>query len=210
MSEEDPLAVWSSETNRLTIAALARNVYIPILSRAKLLEDFVTWLLAGTGATAGLFVANLGAVSTVLGRDGTQWFLYSIVGSLALGLVAKSVAIFVPVGVLDLEEARRLLLAVHENHHAEREKIEAAAIASRKSIPPNYTDEELVAEVTRPFPRTARWLFKLVMHRAKEKQSLNSDMDLPLRAWRLQIQLCTFQLVLALVALLSVAWFASR
>lgn len=78
MEDGDHLEKWSGIKNGITKWAIAREAYITILSRGADVESFVSWLMASTGANAGLLIANIGTVADTLGRGGLSWVLYSL------------------------------------------------------------------------------------------------------------------------------------
>lgn len=62
-----------------------------VVSIAKPMEQFVTWLLAGVAAILGAVIVNVEGVSSVLSATSLQWGLALLVISLLTGVVAKQI-----------------------------------------------------------------------------------------------------------------------
>ena len=205
MKDVDHLTEWSRLQNEITVHAMAREAYITILSRGPEVESFATWLMAGTGATAGLLIVNIGAVTDTVGRGGVQWMLYSLIASLAFGLTAKAIAVFAPSNVANLKDGRDRLDVVLEKHQAKRKQIEEMAESSGRPVPASFTIQEALNELIRPFPWTVKLIFHFVMRKQIIEKEQNGDLHLGLRGWRLQVQMCVLQLLAVLTTLVSVA-----
>ena len=198
MEDGDHLEKWSSLENGITKRAIAREAYITILSRGADVESFVTWLIAGTGATAG-------TVADTLGRGGLSWVLYSLTAALVFGLFAKASAVFMPSNASQLKDGRERLNAVFLKHREKRKEIEEAAHRIGRSAPATFTVQEALDELVKPFPWTGKLVVYFVTRKQIANQEENGDLYLALRGWRLQVQMCSLQLVAVIAALVSVA-----
>lgn len=205
MEDGDHLEKWSSLENGITKRAIAREAYITILSRGADVESFVTWLMAGTGATAGLLIANIGTVADTLGRGGLSWVLYLLTAALVFGLFAKASAVFIPSNASQLKDGRERLNAVFLKHREKRKEIEEVAHRIGRSAPATFTVQDTLDELVKPFPWTGKLVVYFITRKQIANQEENGDLYLALRGWRLQVQMCSLQLMAVIAALVSVA-----
>lgn len=75
--------MWTKEQ------ALTIDFLMSMLEIVPNVDKFNTWMLAGTGATAGLMVSNLEPIISSVGRQTTSWLLASLAISALLGFLAK-------------------------------------------------------------------------------------------------------------------------
>lgn len=139
MEGGDHLEKWSGLENGITKWAIAREAYITIFSQGADVESFVSWLMASTGATAGLLIANIGTVADTLGRGGLSWVLYSLTAALFFGLFAEASAVFIPSNASQLKDGRERLNAVFSKHREKRKEIEEVAHRVCRSASATFT-----------------------------------------------------------------------
>ncbi len=205
MNQPDPLSEWSRIENAETAHALARQAYLSMLSRIPNIDAFVTWLLAGVGATAGLLVANISSVGDALGRGGVRWVLCSLAASIVCGLLARIAVIFFPTEVDYFKTISEGISSILKAHSVKRELIKETAVKSNKPVPEDMTMQQALDELIRPFPKITKLLFKLVMKRMIARKERHGDLHMALRGLRWQLAMCFWQVVFVIVALLSVA-----
>lgn len=205
MEQPDHLGNWNRITNEETTHSLVGSMYFALLLRVPEIDAFVTWLLAGTAATAALVVANIQAVTETLGRGGVQWALYSLTSSLLFGIAAKLSTLFIPSNAAHIGASRERIGSILKVHREEREKIKAVAVAGNASMPPDIQINDVLEQFARPMP----WWVKLVFFRNMKKQidgkERHGDLLLAVRGWLWQSGLCFLQAGAVLMALISVA-----
>lgn len=205
MEQPDHLGKWNRIQNEETTHSLVESMYLALLLRVPEIDAFVTWLLAGTAATAGLLVANIHAITETLGRGGVQWALYSLTSSLVFGVAAKASTVFIPSNAAHIRDGRQRIASILKSHREEREKIKAAAGAANAAVPPDILIQDVLQQFARPMP----WWVKLVFFRVMKKQidvkERHGDLHMAVRGWQWQTGLCFLQAAAVLMALISVA-----
>ena len=83
---------------------LLRLLYVNVLSIAKPMEEFATWLLAGVAAILGAVIVNVAAVSSALSSTSLRWGLAFLVVSLLTGVVSKQIGAALCAGMALAEE----------------------------------------------------------------------------------------------------------
>lgn len=83
---------------------LLRLLYVNVLSIAKPMEEFATWLLAGVAAILGAVIVNVATVSSALSSTSLRWGLAFLVVSLLTGVVSKQIGAALRAGVVLMEE----------------------------------------------------------------------------------------------------------
>lgn len=202
---EDPVLNWSHIENRETVLALCSAAYGFMLSRAPKWEALMTWLLGGVAATAGLLVANVDKVGSALGQGGVRWCLFLMTASLIFGVLGRSVAAFYALEGEGPGSLRKKLAELYQLHDAERRKIEEAALASGRPLPPDIVPAELISEFVRPFPRMLRPAVRRSLNKLVASKERQGDYMVSIRGLAWMIALGSLQVVAALAALIVVA-----
>ncbi|MGR8999118.1 MAG: hypothetical protein ACU88J_08735 [Gammaproteobacteria bacterium] len=126
---------------------LLRLTYVGVLSIAKPLEEFATWLLTGVAAILGAVIVNIEAVSKVLSTPNIRWGLALLVISLLAGVVAKQIGVFICAGIALIEEMYS--------------ELESGAIAIRDiTSSPDEINQEISAPFLPPFKRLMKKSFE--------------------------------------------------
>ena len=81
----DPLIEWNELNKENAKQNLISVMYGNLVGRCSQLDTFSTWLLAATGAAAGIVISNVQSITTILGKYGFRLTLISLVISAVLG-----------------------------------------------------------------------------------------------------------------------------
>ncbi len=149
---------WSRLTNENTKHALVSAAYVGILSRSPQADSFITWLLAGAGATAALMISNITTLSSALTLQGLHMCLSLLALSAIFGLFAKSASIFVPVDGSAQAQLHEQMLGIMVAHGDERARIIEQAEALGSHVPEDMQIADVVSEMIRPLPFLTRWI----------------------------------------------------
>ncbi len=203
---EDPLKEWSRLENENTTHALVSAAYVGMLSRAPQVDAFTTWLLAGTGATAGLLVANVGTISGALSVAGFQLCLSLLAISSLLGLFTKCAAAFFPIDGERQAALQAQSLKILETHGETRKQIEESAKKRGVEAPPDIEIMAVLNEFMRPLPLWAKWFVMLYIKKKQHDRQIGYL--LPIRAFMWQTNLCFLQALFFLAFVVAAMCYA--
>lgn len=189
--DEDPLQAWSRIANENTKHAAVSAAYVGMLSRSPQIDSFSTWLLAGTGATASLLVANIADITAALSVPGFKICLSLLAIAALFGLFTKCASVFLPIDGERQAALQQQMLDIFTTHGETREKIEESAQLRNLPPPPDIDLGDIITELLRPMPFWARWLTQLYLKKHKDNRQIGYL--LPLRAFIWQVNLCTLQ-----------------
>jgi len=160
-------------------------------------DEFTKWLMAGTGATAGLMVAGADKLVPVLGTRGFRATLYLLLASLALGIISRLLASIVLVGndVLEIMETKL--------SDPDGDPLQVSFLA-RDEAP--EVEEQIRKEFASPLPLHVRWLTRWLSRRRRCPSSLSL-------VGRLLVRSAVWQGAFAILSILMTAaalvWAAS-
>jgi len=187
----DPLKEWSRVANENTIHSVVSVAYAGMLSKSPQIDTFSTWLLAGTGATASLLIANIELVSKALSIEGFQISLSVLSLSALFGLFTKCASLFFPIDNEAQDSVKNKMIEILVNHGETRKKIEESAALSKVAAPPDLELKALIDEILKPMPFWAKWFVGLYFNKHKDNRQI--AYLLPLRAFMWQTNLCSLQ-----------------
>ena len=134
MESEDPklnlknaLDNWAEINKKNAEIGFTEGMFTGALVSISIIDKFSTWLLAGSGATGALMIANIDKLSPVLGGESFRQSIYILVVSALFGFLAKFKSIHCQIMLATGEEIKKRVLPVLEKHGEDKEKIEGMA-----------------------------------------------------------------------------------
>lgn len=206
MIEQDPLIEWNRLENENTKHAVVSAMYGAMLKRSSQVEVFVNWLLAASGASAALLIANLQVATNSLTSKGFSFCIYALVVSALCGVLAKCTTVFFPTGGDEQQTLRDKLGLVFNAHNEEREKITELAKAQGLAAPPDLEMEAIFSEFLRPMPFWAKWF--LLLYGRKNSGERQGDLHIAVRAFMWQCDFCFLQAISYISFLVLIAAYA--
>jgi len=114
MEPEDPklnlkhaLDNWAEINKKNAEIGFTEGLFTGALASSSIIDKFSTWLLAGTGATAALMIANLDKLSPVLGGETFRQSIYLLLVSALFGFLAKYKSIHCQIMLATGEEIKK-------------------------------------------------------------------------------------------------------
>lgn len=206
MTDPDPLFEWNRLANENTKHAVVSAMYFGMLKRSPQIEVFVNWLLAASGASAALLIANLKVATASLTSKGFSFCIYALVVSASCGVLAKCTTVFFPTGGDDQQSLRDKLGLIFNAHNEEREKIIKSAVDRGLAAPPDMEMAAVLSEFLRPMPFWAKWL--LFLYGRKKSGEHHGDLHIAVRAFMWQCDLCFLQAFSYITFLVLIAVYA--
>lgn len=168
METEDPkqnlkyaLDNWAEINKKNAEIGFTEAMFTGAIVSSSIIDKFSTWLLAGSGATAALMIANLDKLSPVLGVSTFKQSIYLLVVSALFGFLAKYKSIHCQIMLATGEEIKKRVLPVLEKHEENEEKIEGMAKEHDIEVNTEMDLEFVINEYCRAFPKVMRfWLLK--------------------------------------------------
>lgn len=168
MEAEDPkqdlknsLDNWAEINKKNAEIGFIEALFTGTLVSSSIIDKFSTWLLAGTGATAALMIANLDKLSPVLGVATFKQSIYLLVVSALFGFLAKYKSIHCQVMFATGEEIKKRILPVLVTHEEDEEKIEGMAKEHDIEVNTEMDLEFVIKEYCGAFPKIMHsWLLR--------------------------------------------------
>lgn len=168
MELEDPklnlknaLDNWAEINKKNAEIGFTEGLFTGALVSSSIIDKFSTWLLAGTGATAALMIANFDKLSPVLGGGTFRQSIYLLVVSALFGFLAKYKSIHCQILLATGEEIKKRVLPVLKKHGEDEEKIEGMAKEHDIEVNTKMDLEYVFKEYCRAFPKVMHnWLLK--------------------------------------------------
>ena len=129
-----------------------RVLYLGNLSMAEPIEEFATWCITGVAAIVALMLANLEAISKIVGDSSLRWGIVLLTTSILFGVVAKQLGIGIRKGI-----------GLLESLYAELSTPEGQAAIAESDVKP----EDVPAKIAEPY----LWPLKRVMLSSAKKGS---------------------------------------
>lgn len=169
---EDPLLEW----NRLNInnaeQDLVSAMFSSIISTAPIIDKFVSWLLAGAGATAALMIANINNILPFLSKEGFKVAGAFLVISGVLGLVAKIKSIQCQVAYENDIKIREKMKPILQKHEEDEDKIQAHAKERGIELETEIDINKVLIEFYKPAPKWAAWLAMRYINKHKDNRQV--------------------------------------
>jgi hypothetical protein len=208
MADSDPLLEWNRLNKINAENALTSAMFSSLISTSPIIDRFSAWLLAGTGATAALLVANADKLVPFLGEAGFRVCGALLVVSAIFGLISKARAVQCQIGIENDQRVRELMRPVLDKHAQDEEKILELSNARSIKIETEVDFERVIAEFAKPFPRWVGWL--LGRHLAKHAGDPQIGYLLPIRFYSSQCFFAFLQVVSFLVFVCAALLFAQE
>jgi hypothetical protein len=200
--QEDSLSEWNRLNKTNAENALASAMFAGLLSTSPIIDTFSVWLLAGSGATAALMVANADKIIPFLGQSGFKISGVALVLSALFGVLSKARAVQCQIGYGNQQKITELMKPILDNHLAHEEKINEAAASRGISLATAVDLERVTSEFTKYFPKWAGWLVR--RHLSKHAGDPQLGYLLPVRYYMSQSRFAFFQ-VLGFIAFFCIA-----
>jgi hypothetical protein len=197
----DSLNDWAHLTKTNAEDALASAMFAGLLSTSPIVDTFSVWLLAGTGATAALMVANADKVIPFLGQGGFKISGAALAASALFGVLSKARAVQCQIGYRNQEKIAELMGPILDKHFAHEEKIVELASTRGISLTTAVDLQRVMSEFAKYFPKWVRWL--LSRHLKKHSKDPQIGYRLPIKYYMSQCQFAFLQ------ALCFIAFFCA-
>lgn len=208
MAEPDPLIEWNRLNKENAENALISAMFSSLISTSPVIDRFSSWLLAGTGATAALLVANADKLVPFLSNAGFRVTGALLVASAVFGLISKARAVQCQIGADNDQRIRELMRPILEKHSQDEEKIQGFAETRGSSLATELDLGRVLSEFAKPFPRWVGWL--LSRHLAKHAGNPQIGYLLPIRFYLSQSMFAFFQVVSFLAFACAALFFAQE
>jgi len=115
---------WAQDIKNHSEAELAKGMLRGILNTSPLMDQFSTWLLAGTGATTVFLISNIEKIIKFIGTGNFKLTLSFVCLSLIFGVLQKLFALQSTIQRTGEEFGRKLAEEVLEKHGTKEQEIE--------------------------------------------------------------------------------------
>lgn len=208
MTAPDPLIEWNRLNKENAENALTSAMFSSLVSTSPVIDRFSSWLLAGTGATAALLVANADKLVPFLSNTGFRVVGALLVVSAVFGLLSKTRAVQCQIGTENDQRVRELMRPILDKHLQDEEKIQQAAEARGLPLATELDLGRVIAEFAKPFPRWVGWLLR--RHLAKHAGNPQIGYLLPVRFYISQATFAFLQVVSFLAFVCAALFFAQE
>ena len=184
MASPDPLLEWNRLNKENAENALTSAMFSSLVATSPIIDQFSVWLLAGTGATAALLVANADKLVPFLGDFGFRICGAVLVVSAICGLISKARAVQCQIGIENEQRVRELMRPILDKHAHDEEKILEFAEARGVPVETELDMGRVITEFAKPFPKWVGCL--LGRHLAKHSGNPQIGYLLPIRFYMSQ------------------------
>ena len=202
----DTLTEWNELNKDNAKHDLLSIMYGNLIGRCGQLDSFSTWLLAATGAAAGLVISNIQSITTILGKYGFKRSLICLVISAILGLCAKATYVFFQYGGDSQSKLFDQMKPILDHFFEQKGQIEETAKARNLSISTELQMEQLLVEYVRPFPFFVRLL--TLRYLSKHKGNRQVGFLIPLKAFQWQSAFTLLQSIAFIVFIVLIIRYA--
>ena len=203
LSEDlDPLLEWNRLNKSNAENALTSAMFTSLISTSSILDTFSVWLLAGTGATAALLVANADRLIPFLGAAGFKIAGAILVASTIFGLLSKARGVQCQIAYANELQIRERMNPILEKHSVDEDKIAEAASLRGIELVTELDIQRVLSEFAKPFPKWVGWL--MGRHLSKHSDNPQIGFILPVRFYLSQSAFAFFQ-VASFIAFICVA-----
>ena len=157
---KEALENWAEINKKNTEIDFVESLFTGALVSSAIIDRFSTWLLAGTGATAALMIANFDKLKPVLGALTIKQSINVLLVSALFGFLAKYKSIYCQIMLAIGEEIKKRLIPLMEKHEEDEDKIVDAAEQHDLQIETKIDLSIVITEYCRAFPRLMHWWLK--------------------------------------------------
>lgn len=150
---KDPLIEWNRLNRSNAENDVADALFVGTLSGTHQIDRFSSWLLAGIGATAALFVTGISSILPYLSETGFYIGGAVLVASGVFGLLSKLRALQAQVALAQILELKERLGPVLDRHEEQEEKIQEHARQRGISLETEIDINRVVSIYLEAFPR---------------------------------------------------------
>ncbi len=202
VEHQDPLHEWNRLNKSNAENALVSAMFSSLIATSPIIDKFSVWLLAGTGATAALLVANADKLVPFLGQTGFKISGAILVASAIFGLLSKTRAVQCQIFYSNDQQIKELMHPILDKHSVDEDKIEEFAIKRGLAVSTAIDMSRVVSEFSKPFPKWVGWL--VGRHLLKHADNPQVGYILPIRFYNSQTSFAFLQ-VLSFIAFICSA-----
>lgn len=147
---------WAAVINKNAEVNFVEGLFRGALVSSAIIDKSSTWLLAGTGATVALMIANLDKLVPILGATTFRDSIYILVISAFLGFLAKYKSIHCQIILATEEEIKERVFPILETHSEQKDKVDKMAQEHEFDIATEIDIEEVIHEFNKAFPKIIR------------------------------------------------------
>lgn len=154
------LESWATTVKNNTEIDFVQGIFEGALVSSPIVDKVATWLLAGTGATAALMIANIDKLTPVLGTSTVKDAIYVLIISALFGFLSKYKSVHCQVVYSIGEEVRKRLIPILDHHEQQEQEISKTADGTDIKVNTEIDIEYIIKEYCKAYPRPIRWWLK--------------------------------------------------
>jgi hypothetical protein len=206
VNTEDPLIEWNRLNKENAEHGFVSSLYQSMSETTTTVDKFSMWLLAGTGATGALLIAQIKSVLPHLTQNGFKVCMVLLVISAICGFLAKYKSLHCEIQTQMQIKLVELTKPVFEKHKKDEEVISKYAEQRGIQLDTEIELSKIITEYSRPFPW---WLKKLIERKVEQMAGdRQAGFHTTVKAYMSQLRWTFFQAVLFLSFMVAGAWYA--
>ncbi len=204
--DTDPLEEWNRINKENAEQGFASALYSSLTHTSPIIDRFSLWLLAGSGASGALLIAQIENVLPYLTAKGFKVCMFFLIVSAILGFLAKYKALRCQIQVEMQSKLLELLAPIFAEHEQAEEQIQQYAEQRGMELDTELSFGKVVEEFSKPFPRWVKWLIKRQV--SKNKGGRQAGHHIAIKAYVGQLRFTFWQAVMFIAFLSAGAWYA--
>ncbi len=203
---EDLLHNWNKLNKHNAEQDLASAMFASVLSTSPIIDKFSSWLLAGTGATAAVFITNVKEILPFLTQPGFKTCGVLLVVSGLFGFLAKYKAIMCQISYQNDIAVRKAMLPILDKHEGYEIKIVGYAKEQGVKLETDINMDLVINEFCNPFPKWVGWLMKRYLRKNKDNRQIGYVK--PIQSYHWQFNLTLLQTVTFIAFVITGVFYA--
>jgi hypothetical protein len=152
---------WATINKSNFEISFVEGIFLASLTGSPIIDKFSIWLLAGTGATAALMIANLDKLVPLLGANILKISMYVLLLSALFGFMAKIKSIACQITQAVHKDMINRVIPVYDIYETDINKINEMAIQHNLKKTQNDFDlNKIIVEVCKAYPRVLHGYIK--------------------------------------------------
>ena len=202
----EPLLEWNRLNKENAEQEFVSALYASLAETTNAVDRFSLWLLAGTGASGALLIAQIKSVLPFLTAPGFKVCMALLVTSSILGFLAKYRALRCEIQVRTLAKLKELLEPIFEEHEESEDQIQKMAEVKGVVLQTDLDMEAVISEFSKPFSRWVRFLIQRQVKKAGTERQ--AGYHIAIKQYVSQLRWTFLQSLFFLAFLITGAWFA--